>query len=129
MEIRNGMAPKRYYTNAELLSTFKRLISFFAYMKEQKIVHRDVKLDNIFLTEDGWAKIGDFGTALVDRVEAGDFSIKGTAPYFSPAKRMAADGNASQVEEDPEKGDVWSLGICFLEMVKMERPEDLNREG
>jgi serine/threonine protein kinase len=120
------MTPPKPYSNSELVSTFYKLAKFHDAMKQLSIIHRDVKLDNIFLSSKGEPKVGDFGTAIDGLSEGTDFSIKGTEPYFSPAKREAMDSGEIRVNEDPEKGDVWSLGICFLECVMMQRPERIN---
>ena len=78
------------------------------------LVHRDIKLGNILVSDDGDVKVADFGiaTALVGGAEAGltqHGSVMGTATYFSPeqAQGKALDG----------RSDLYSLGIAMYEML------------
>ncbi len=81
---------------------------------EAGIVHRDVKLGNILIADDGNVKVADFGiaTALVGAAEDGltqHGSVMGTATYFSPeqAQGKPLDG----------RSDLYSLGVVLYEML------------
>ena len=78
------------------------------------LVHRDVKLGNILVSDAGDVKVADFGiaTALVSGAEAAltqHGSVMGTATYFSPeqAQGKALDG----------RSDLYSLGVALYEML------------
>ena len=78
------------------------------------LVHRDVKLGNILVSDSGDVKVADFGiaTALVSGGEAAltqHGSVMGTATYFSPeqAQGKALDG----------RSDLYSLGVVMYEML------------
>jgi serine/threonine protein kinase len=87
------------------------------------IVHRDVKPDNVFITNDGRVKILDFGLARVSAPAAADGTtmleargmgthagmVMGTVAYMSPeqARGIAAD----------ERSDIFSLGVVLYEML------------
>ena len=78
------------------------------------LVHRDVKLGNILVSDDGAVKVADFGiaTALAGGTEAGltqHGSVMGTATYFSPeqAQGKPVDG----------RSDLYSLGVVLYEML------------
>jgi hypothetical protein len=50
-------------------------------------------------------------------------------PFISPAKRDAIYRKDMFVNENPSKGDVWSLGMVFVLMLHLDGPDDLNKPG
>ena len=83
-----------------------------AHTHEHSVLHRDVKPANVFLTGDGNAKLGDFGTGVFQSDEGED--RVGTAFYMGPE---VFEGKPAGV-----KSDVYSLGILAYEVIAGKRP-------
>ena len=54
---------RRYLTEPEVRYFMKQVVSGCKYLHDRKIIHRDLKLANIFLDENLVIKLGDFGLA------------------------------------------------------------------
>jgi serine/threonine protein kinase/Tfp pilus assembly protein PilF len=80
------------------------------------IVHRDIKSDNIMLSDEGLAKIMDFGLAKlkgVSRVTKAGTTL-GTVSYMSPEQARG--------EGVDHRTDIWSLGVVLYEMFTGQLP-------
>lgn len=99
------------------LNWMKQLAAGLAFAHKRNVVHQDIKADNIFITNEGDLKIGDFGLArlLVGRVHY-DATIKGmgTPAYMSP--------ELCRGEPQDHRSDIYSLGILFFEMATGQLP-------
>lgn len=101
------------------LSIVKQIASALSHAHKNQIIHRDVKPHNILITEDGAAKITDFGIAKA--VNAATIighsgTVMGSVHYFSPEQARGA-----YVDE---KSDIYSLGIVLYEMLTGKVPFD-----
>ena len=90
------------------------------YAHKRSIVHRDMKLENVLLSDDGMVKVADFGIArLTDDTGVGGTATKtgttvGTPQYMSP-EQVAS----SKVDG---RSDLYSAGIVFYELVTGQPP-------
>ena len=90
---------------------FRQVVDGLAYCHSKGIVHRDMKLDNILLDEQGNVKICDFG---VSKLLASTHEVMteqcGTPAYIAP----------EILKDKGYRGfgvDVWSLGVCLYAML------------
>jgi hypothetical protein len=92
---------------AEALAIAVQIASALAYAHERGVIHRDVKPHNVLLTEDGHAKLTDFGIARVDDAPAltNPGRVLGTGDYVAPeqAQGHPLDGRA----------DIYALGALL----------------
>lgn len=85
------------------------------YIHASRILHRDIKSSNIFLTADGDVKLGDFGIARVlEHSTSLAMTTVGTPYYMSPEVCESLPYNS--------KSDVWSLGIVAYELCALGYP-------
>src|SRR5262249_18259275 len=86
------------------------------YCHQRHIIHRDLKPMNIWLTQNGRVKLGDFGLAIaLDQSRlTGDGMMVGTVAYVAPEQ---AQGQTPQA-----RSDLYSLGVVLYEMVTGRRP-------
>ncbi|EKX43707.1 hypothetical protein GUITHDRAFT_72782 [Guillardia theta CCMP2712] len=92
------------------------------HIHSQRILHRDVKTMNIFLTKTGDVKLGDLGVAkILDNTMDMAMTMVGTPYYLSPE---LCEGRAYN-----EKSDVWSLGCVLYELCTFKHPFEAANHG
>jgi protein-serine/threonine kinase len=120
---------KTHYTFADRNCMFKQLLRAVVYLHENGIAHRDIKLENILMTREGFLKLTDFGVSEVfcgehpgTRASGGKCGqnmgvpkkcspgICGSLPYISPEVL------SRKVEYDPTKLDTWSCAMVYLNL-------------
>ncbi len=84
------------------------------FMHSNKIVHRDIKPQNVFVDFDMNLKIGDFGISkLLDSSVQNCQTSAGTPSYMAPEMVESQDYSF--------KADIWSLGCVIYEICSLER--------
>ena len=103
------LAMNRIYIEVEVATIIKMVLQGLIIIHEKNLIHRDIKGANILLSEDGFAKLGDFGVG--SKLEE-DFrtSKKGSPHWMSP--------QVVKKENYNNKTDIWSLGITCIELLQ-----------
>ena len=121
-EIRQRKNNKKFYTEDELISILKQLVSALSFLQKRSIAHRDIKLENILLFPnedknglDKIYKIGDFGEAK-NKIKYNVIlnTIRGTDYYMSPELLEGINNQKDFVMNNPHKSDTFSLGCCMM---------------
>lgn len=105
-------AARGHFSTQVAQRLFRQLAAALAYVQEHGVAHRDVKPENLGISEDGRrVKLLDFGAA-VDLHELRT-DMAGTMPFMAP-EILAAENVATY---SPANVDVWSSGVLLLEML------------
>ena len=102
-----------------ILDWFVQICLAIKHIHDKKILHRDLKTQNVFLTSKGEVKIGDFGIARVlqHTYDCAQTAI-GTPYYLSP--------EICQEQPYNQKSDIWSIGCILYEMTTLRHAFDAN---
>ncbi|XP_030420000.1 serine/threonine-protein kinase Nek3-like isoform X1 [Gopherus evgoodei] len=102
-----------------ILHWFVQMCLGVKHIHDRRVLHRDIKSKNIFLTQNGKVKLGDFGSArLLTNPMAYACTYVGT-PYYVPPEIW---------ENLPynNKSDIWSLGCILYELCTLKHPFQAN---
>lgn len=124
-----SLVQKRYFGESDRLCLFKQLLRGVAYLHRHGIAHRDLKLENLLMTNEGHLKITDFGVSEVFcgehpglRTAGGKCGMNmkecrrsapgicGSLPYIAP-EVLEKKG-----DYDPRPLDVWSCALVYITM-------------
>lgn len=104
------------WTDLQLLHRMHEIVKPLMKLHVSGIAHRDLKLENIFVTVDGTLKLSDFG--LSRKVEQNQLSqtYGGTQAYMSPqlSKKVAVE----KLQND--KDDIWAVGVTFYKLATVD---------
>ena len=116
-KIKEKKQKNQLFTEKEILHYFYEILQGLYYLHKNRVLHRDLKTLNIFLTKNNHIKIGDFGVSkkLVNN-NLYAYTFVGTPYYLSP--------EICQNKPYDEKSDVWSLGVLIYELITLNKPFD-----
>ena len=114
MEIADRIKTKKYFKEKELISMLKKLVQALCFLqKERNVAHRDIKPENILIFKNDVLKLADFGEAKVNNGSKKK-TIRGTEFYMSPLLYAGNLESKYDIQHNPFKSDVFSLGYCFI---------------
>jgi len=98
-----------------ILSWFAQTCFAMYHVHERRVLHRDLKTQNIFLTKSGQIKLGDFGIARVLEATKDYAKTMVDTPYYLSPEII-------QDKPYAYKSDVWSCGVVLFEMATLQHP-------
>ena len=115
MKIKKQRELNQFFSEETILNYFTQICLAIKYIHDRKILHRDIKSQNIFLTKNNYVKLGDFGIAkcletTLDKAK----TLIGTPYYLSP----------EIINDQPYdfSSDIWALGVLLYEICCLKMP-------
>lgn len=109
----NSDGSVRFMDVEEVIKLGKDMCSALKVCEKRNIIHRDIKIDNIFFSENGDYKLGDFGIAKQLEATQGEMSQKGTLLYMAP--------EVFKGEKYDKTADIYSLGMVLYRLLNKNR--------
>ncbi|KAF4072491.1 hypothetical protein AMELA_G00263610 [Ameiurus melas] len=110
---------RKVLTEPEVRYYLKQTVSALKYLHDQEILHRDLKLGNLFVSDSMELKVGDFGLAAkLEPVSNRRKTICGTPNYLSP-EVLNKQGHGWE-------SDVWALGCVMYTLLQGKPPFETN---
>ena len=118
----SGDMQAHLFKEEEVLDIIAQVVRAIHHIHELQVLHRDIKLSNLFLKEDGRVKLGDFGIAkvLTDKSKKAK-SIVGSPYYLAP--------EIIQAKPYDYSAEVWAIGVLTYYLCTLSPPfQSSNRE-
>ncbi|EAS03898.3 Serine/Threonine kinase domain protein (macronuclear) [Tetrahymena thermophila SB210] len=103
-----------FLSEQQIAKIIYQLATALSYLRERKVLHRDIKLENILIDYNGDVKLGDFGCSVIDFYQKGRSTFCGTVDYLSP--------EILSIKQQGVEADVWALGVVFYELLYQAPP-------
>lgn len=114
------MKRRKRITELETQCYLAQVLSSLRYLHSHRVIHRDIKLGNIFLSEKMEVKMGDFGLAAKLEFEGEKKrTICGTPNYIAPEILDGKNGHSYEV-------DIWSFGVLMYTLLIGKPPFETN---
>ena len=116
-KIKNQIKLNKKFSEDQILDWFTQICLAVYHIQNNKILHRDIKPQNVFMTKSSMVKLGDFGISKnLNTTWEKAVTFIGTPYYISP----------EIVQNQPYsfKSDIWSLGVLLYELIALKYPFD-----
>ena len=113
-KIKEQKQKSEYFREEDIWKIFINIVKGLKSLHDKGIIHRDIKSSNIFLFNDGIAKLGDLNICKIISNENLGHTQAGTPAYAAPEVWMQ--------KPYGKKSDIWSLGCVLYEMIALKCP-------
>ena len=113
--LENLIATRGALEIATVLDYTCQIANAVEHAHKQGVIHRDLRPANVFVTDKGLLKVGDFGTSRFLEIAAHGTTVIGSPPYMAPEQFEGRAVFAS---------DLYSLGVTMYQMLTGELPYD-----
>ena len=111
---------RKKLTELEVQCYSNQIIKALKYLHSHRVIHRDLKLGNLFISEKMEIKVGDFGLATKLEFDGErKRTVCGTPNYIAPEILEGKTGHSYEV-------DVWSLGVIIYTLIIGKPPFETN---
>jgi NIMA (never in mitosis gene a)-related kinase len=112
---------KKFFSENQILDWFTQICLGVKHLHDRKILHRDLKSENIFLTRNNIIKLGDFGVCKCLDYTLQKATTEIGTPYYISPEIILGDSYSYPT-------DIWSLGVILYELCALKLPfEGRNR--
>ncbi|SBT36070.1 NIMA related kinase 2, putative (NEK2) [Plasmodium ovale wallikeri] len=112
--IKRKKEKKKFIPEKKIRRWLLQIITALNFLHDKKLIHRDLKCNNIFLDEHERAKVGDFGLAKILEHTEQTSTLCGTIGYMAPEVCRNVPYGCS--------ADIWSLGVIVYELISLKQP-------
>ncbi len=109
---------------SEVLSVADQLLDVLAAAHDRKLVHRDLKPDNLFLTNAGILKVLDFGIARLNEPDGTSSSSTRTGSLLGTPAFMAPEQARGRWKDVDAQSDLWSAGATLFALLTGRPPHE-----
>ena len=114
-KVKKQKEKKSPFTEKEIINYLTQICLALNHIHKKKIIHRDLKSGNVFLTKSGLVKLGDFGIAKGFKNTWEKAKTKVGTPYYLSPEII----NSKPYDS---KSDIWALGVLIYEMMTFKMP-------
>ena len=115
--VRDLVRKERRLPERRVVQIIKDVLLGVGYLHDNRIIHRDLKLENFLFGADGKVKVADFGLSTkLDYPDEKKYTLCGTPNYLCP-EILRSKGHSYEV-------DIWAIGVCVYVMLFGRQPFD-----
>lgn len=112
--LEDSIQGKIFFTVSDVMKLGLDILDGIRSCHQNGVIHRDIKDDNIFVSDKGGYKIGDFGVSKVLKDSSKAESLKGTPNFLAPEVYLGKESYTKSV-------DLYSLGIVLYRLLNYNR--------